>query len=290
MKARDILLALVPPICWGAGFTIAKPAITQFPPLMMMLLVYGAIAVILALTVRSAIRTPWGALSLIAAFGITIQGAFIFIALQGLTASVASLVIQIQVPCAVVLGWIIGGDAFSMRKLIGTIVATLGVVLVIGLPEEKPPLVPVLLMVAGAFFWAVGQVLARKLGRDEGIVQLKGLAFAGLPQLLVATLLLESGQWQAVATATAMDWLALAFVAGVGFYLAYASWYSLLRRHSVDTIAPFVLLMPVVGIFTAALLLGEQVTTAHLIGGAVIIIGLVIVTVSPRLKSEAALT
>jgi O-acetylserine/cysteine efflux transporter len=285
MKPRDVLLALVPPVCWGAGFTIAKPAIAHFPPLFMMTLVYSAIAVALLMSNRAPIRTSWTSLSVIAAFGITIQGAFIFIALQGLTASVASLVIQIQVPIAVVLGWVVGGDPFSIRKLAGTVIATLGVIMVIGLPEVRPPLMPVGLMIAGALFWAIGQVLARKLGRDEGIVQLKGLALAGLPQLVLATLLLEEGQWPAITTASPRDWLALAFVAGVGFYLAYVAWYTLLRRHPVDSIAPFVLLMPVVGIVSAAALLGETITVAHLVGGGVIILGLVIVTLPQRVNA-----
>jgi O-acetylserine/cysteine efflux transporter len=284
MKRQDILLALVPPICWGAGFTVAKPAIAHFPPLFMMLAVYGAIAVALVVSNREKIATPFLPLSLVAAFGITIQGALIFIALQDLSAVAASLIIQIQVPLAVMLGWMLSGDPFSLRKLAGTLVATVGVVLVVGLPEEKPDLNATLLMIAGAFFWALGQVLARRFGRDRGIVQLKGLAIAGVPQLLLATLLLENGQLEAVRSATLIDWAALVFVAVVGFYGAYATWYSLLRRYPVDTVAPFVLLMPVVSIITAALLLGERIAPTDLLGGAVIIAGLAIVSITPQAR------
>ena len=46
MSPRTVLLALVPPVCWGAGFTIAKPAVEQFPPLFMMAMVYAAIIVL----------------------------------------------------------------------------------------------------------------------------------------------------------------------------------------------------------------------------------------------------
>ncbi len=288
MKFRDILLALVPPVCWGTGFTIAKPAVSQFSPLLMMALVYGVIAVLLLLTVRQQIRTPWTVLSFIALSGITIQGAMIFIALQQLPASVASLVIQIQVPFAVVLGWLIGGDPFDKRKLAGTLIAALGVVMVVGLPDETPPFVPVLLTMGGAFFWAVGQVLARKLGRDSGIVQLKGLAIAGFPQLVLATLAFERGQIAAIGSADLTDWLALGFVALVGFYLAYAAWYSMLRRFPVDEVAPFVLLMPVVAIITATLLIGERILPSHIIGGSVILFGLAVVSIAPRRPEPSA--
>ena len=74
------------------------------------------------------------------------------------------------------------------------------------------------------------------------------------------------------------QWLALAFVAGIGFYVGYAVWFSLLRRHRMDEVAPFVLLMPVIGIVTAAGLLGERISPIQVAGGLVILFGLSIVS------------
>jgi len=288
MPTRDVLLALIPPLCWGVGFTVAKPAVEQFPPLFMMMVVFGGIALALAVTVREPVRTPWLPLMVIAAFAITIQGALIFIGLKGLPAGVATLVLQTQVPFAVLLGWFIGGEALSPRKILGTAIAFSGVAIVIGLPREMPPLLPVAFIILGALFWATGQVLARKLGRDGGIVQLKGLAIASLPQLVIATLLLETGQAGAVRSAGWPAWSAFLFVGVIGFYVPYVLWFSLLRRCRVDDLAPFVLLMPVVGIIAAALLLGEPILWAHILGGAVIIAGLAIVTGLGALRVRAA--
>ncbi|HLF21379.1 MAG TPA: DMT family transporter, partial [Aestuariivirga sp.] len=148
MTPRQILLALVPPACWGVGFTIAKPAVAQFPPLFMMLLVYGAIAAWLTLRDRAPIATSWARMLLISSLAVTIQGALIFIGLKGLPATTANLVLQIQVPMAVILGWLVGGEMLGLRKSIGTLIAIAGVAMVIGLPEETPPLIPVVLIVA----------------------------------------------------------------------------------------------------------------------------------------------
>ena len=52
MNPKTLLLALVAPFCWGTGLAMAKPAVTHFPPLFMMLLVYSGIAVIMLITVR----------------------------------------------------------------------------------------------------------------------------------------------------------------------------------------------------------------------------------------------
>lgn len=288
MTRRQILLALLPPLFFGTGFTIAKPAVAHFPPLFMMLMVYAGIAVVLALTHRGRLRTPLAAIIAISAFAVTIQGALLFWGLrnEAMPATAANLILQIQIPFAVLLDWLIMKEKLDARKAVGTAIAVLGVAIVIGLPEQAPGLLPTVMIIVSAFCWALGQVLARKLGKDSGVGLLKANAFGSVPQLLLATLLIEQGQWQSVATATGLQWGMLAFVGIVGFYLAYMCWFTLLKQCRMDEAAPFILLMPVVGIATAALVLGEQVSTAQILGGMVILGGLAIVSGVgfPRLK------
>ncbi len=279
MTSRQTLLAIMAPLCWGVGFTVAKPAVTHFPPLFMMFLIYGSIAIVMALTSRDKIRTPWTTIMLIAALAVTIQGAFIFGGLRGLSATTATLVLQIQVPISIVIAWMIGAESFDLRKLIGTLVSLLGVAMVVGLPEDTPPLIPVVMMIVGSFIWALGQVMIQTRGRDSGMLLLKANALAGTPQLLLATLLLESGQIEALRSAGTTEWLTLAFVGVVGFYLAYSIWFTLLRQCRMDDVAPYLLLMPLTGFITAALFLGETISLAQVLGGLVILLGLAIVSI-----------
>src|SRR5688500_10375063 len=123
MTSRQILFAISAPLCWGVGFTVAKPAVTHFPPLFMMFLIYGGIAIVMLLTRREKITTPWATVVLIAALAVTIQGAFIFGGLRGLPATTATLVLQIQVPISIMIAWAIGAESFNLRKLIGTLVS-----------------------------------------------------------------------------------------------------------------------------------------------------------------------
>jgi O-acetylserine/cysteine efflux transporter len=195
-----------------------------------------------------------------------------------MAATSANLILQTQVPFAVILGWLIGGEHLDLRKSIGTAIALAGVAIVIGLPEVPPPLVPTLLVIAGAFTWALGQVLARRLGQDSGFGLLKLNAYGSVPQLALATLRFESGQIASLQSATWLEWSMLLFVGVVGFYLAYLCWFAVLRQCRMDEVAPFILLMPVVGIATAFVLLGEAISPAQLLGGAVLLAGLAIVS------------
>jgi O-acetylserine/cysteine efflux transporter len=277
MNPKTLLLALVAPFCWGTGLAMAKPAVTHFPPLFMMLLVYSGIALIMLITVRERIKTSWRSLLLISAFSVTIQGAFVFWGLRGVEATTANLVLQTQVPMAVFLGWLVAGEELNLRKILGTMIALVGVAIVIGLPEQRPALLPVTLIILGGFFWAFGQVLARKLSQDSGIMLLKANALMGVPQLILATAIFETGQWQSIASAGPTEWATLAFVGFVGFYLAYIAWFSLLRRCRMDEAAPFVLLMTPIGLLTAVIVLGERMSGAQLLGAAVLLLGLAIV-------------
>jgi O-acetylserine/cysteine efflux transporter len=109
-----------------------------------------------------------------------------------------------------------------------------------------------------------------------------------VPQLALATLLLEQGQWQSVTGATWLEWSMLAFVGVVGFYLAYMCWFTLLKQCRMDEAAPFILLMPVVGIITAAVVLGETVSLEQMIGGVVILAGLAVVSGMPLASRKGA--
>lgn len=278
MRAKDIGLATLVPLCWGFGFTMAKPAVEHFPPMFTMLVAYLVNAVLISLIWRAPQKTPHLHVMLITAFVVTIQGALVFYGYQHVSASVCTLVIQIQVPFAVLFGWLLLKEELSPRKMIGTGIAIAGVVLVVGLPDETPPLVPLLMILGGAGAWAFGQVLSQKLSRDSGLVLLRAISLHALPQLLLAGYLMETGQIEAMATATMFDWAAFGIFAVVGFFVAYSIWYTLLSRNRVDEIMPFVLLMPVFGVFAAAIVLKEPVTAANIIGGGVILLGVAIVS------------
>jgi O-acetylserine/cysteine efflux transporter len=278
MRGRNLALALAAPFCWGVTFTLAKPAVTQFPPLLMMLFSYLIVAACTALTVKGWPKTPWPKALIIAALGVPIQGALLFWAIKYVDASVSNLVLQTQVPWAVFLGWLLIGEPLTARKLAGTSLALVGVAIIIGLPERQPPLVPVLMIIASGGVWALGQVLVRKWSVDEGPMVLKSNALFGLPQLLAATVLFEQGQWHAITTATSLQWLNLAFVGFGGFYLASVFWFTLLKRVQVDEAIPFILLMTPIGIATAVVVLGESFTMIQVAGAVILMLGIAIVT------------
>src|SRR5262249_32333192 len=146
------------------------------------------------------------------------------------------------------------------------------------------------MVVLGALFWAVAQALTRAYGRDDGPTTTAMIGLVSAPLAFAASLLFESGQLEALRTATPAHWGALALVFLLGYVLAYSAWYQVLGRYRVDQVTPFILLMPIAGVITGALALGEALTARVLIGGAVILVGgwfVVLVAAAPAAVGPA---
>jgi len=276
VKPRDIALALAAPVLWGVGFTVAKPALAQFPPMLMMVMIYVATTVLL-LGRRRRLRTPLWAMLVIGACGGAVQSILIFSGLSHLPASTAVLVVQSQVPFAVLWAWLIGKERLSAARLVGIATAIGGVALIAGAPEATSDYPSLLMVVLGALVWAAAQALIRAFGRDDGPTMTGMIGLVSAPLALIGSLLFESGQREALQTATLANWGALAVVFLLGYLLAYSAWYQVLGRFRVDQVTPFILLMPVAGVITGALALGEHVSARVLAGGAIILVGLWIV-------------
>ena len=134
-----------------------------------------------------------------------------------------------------------------------------------------------LLVALGSMSWAAGQAVMQVCARDAGRILTAGIGLAALPQLVLASALLEHGQVTALLTATPGQWAAVLTFSLGGFALAYTIWYGLLRRHPMDRVVPFMLLMPVIGVAFSAVALGERPSSQELAGGVVILVGLALV-------------
>jgi O-acetylserine/cysteine efflux transporter len=100
--------------------------------------------------------------------------------------------------------------------------------------------------------------------------------------MIVLSAVFEHDQFGTLASAPLLAWAAVPAIAMLGFAVPYWIWYSLLMRHRVDELTPFVLLMPIFSVAVAATLLGEPLPSTLLVGGIVVIAGLAIIVMRRR--------
>lgn len=276
MTPADIGLSVAVQFLWGFGFVAAKPALDHFPPVMLMGMMY--VLTCLCFPRRIArIRTPLLSLLLVTTFVATVQGVLIFNALALLPASISILLLQTQAPFAVLFAWLLAGERPNLVRLLGILVAFVGVAVVAGAPSGAASWWPAIMLTAGSASWSFGQAAARRFGRDNGMTLTTGISAMAIPQVAILSALTEHGQIAALASATPYQWAQVLVFSLGGFVLAYSIWYGLLSRYRVDQVTPFGLLMPPIGAVGGFLYLGEKISLVELLGAAVILAGLAIV-------------
>jgi O-acetylserine/cysteine efflux transporter len=279
LKPVDVLSAISVPIIWGLGFTLAKVAsvYVSFPPVLLMSFRFALKALVLAWFVRP----PWGYMHRIfwiALISATIQYSLMFSGLNGLDASLAVIVVQLEAPFLALLATVFLRERLGWRRAIGIALAFSGVFLIAGQPRSQDNLLPVLLVASGALIWASGQIMVKGLkGKVGGFTLTAWVAILATPQFFLSSWLFEEGQIDALKSAGWIGWGVVIYMGVIMTAVGYAIWYRLLGSYNVNQVMPFLLLLPVVSILSSMLFLGERLDLIEVIGCATVIFGVVII-------------
>ncbi|MFF7710039.1 EamA family transporter [Pseudomonas sp. NPDC007930] len=287
MAPRDLLLALVVIVAWGLNFVVIKVGLDGLPPMLLGALRFALVAFPAVFFVRRP-ALPWRWLI---AYGATIslgQFAFLFEAMaHGMPPGLASLVLQSQAFFTLFFAAAFLGERLRPASVLGLLIAAGGLAL-IGLQHgdgQGVPLLAIVLTLCGGASWAMGNVLTRRFGS----VNLMGLVIWGA---IVPPLPFMALAWyfdgperiaQALLNISGSSILALVYLAVVASMLGYGLWSRLLSRYPAGKVAPFSLLVPVVGLASAALLLGERLAPLQWWGGLLVMVGLLVNVFGPQL-------
>lgn len=276
---RDAALALLVALIWGMGFVVAKGGMNHFPPILLMGLRFSVAALVLVWFAGPIGGNLWR-LALVSVVGASVQYALTFTGVKDLGAGLSALVVQLEVPFLVLLSWFLLGERQSPRKWAGIIIAFLGAAIIVSQERLTGAFLPVLMVVGGAFFWALGQVMVRGVRNMTSISVTAWTAMLAAPQLVVFSMLFESGQLEALQTAGFEAWGAAIYLGLIMTAGGYFLWNSLILRNEIGRIAPFLLLLPVFSVVGGVAFLGESATIGQLFGGAVVLSGVALVTLS----------
>jgi len=279
---RHRLVACLVAAIWGANFLAIHASLAQFPPLFLVALRFALIAVPTVLFVpRPAVAWRW-LIGYGVGFGV-LQFTFLYTGMAaGMPAGLASLVLQASGPITLALGAGLLGERVRPRQWVGVATALGGLALVGVSRAANAGLVPFLLVLAGAAGWALGN-LANRLARPDSALRLTLWMSIVVPiPMLAASLVVEGPAAIAQSLATSLSpaagpaWIGLAYTVVIGTIVGSGLWTWLMSRYPAGTVAPFSMLVPVVGIAGAALTLGEWPTPLELAGGLVVITGVLV--------------
>lgn len=283
MPIRDFFLIFLVCVSWAFNFIAAAKGMQHFSPFVFMVLRFLVVLLFLAPFLRWPPRDQWGRMIFVCLCIGALHFTSLFWAL-GLSQDVASIVItqQTYIPMAVILAIVALGERVGWRSLTAIAVAFSGVLVL-----SFDPLILTQWNVLGfallsALFQAFGSVFTRSI-RGVGVFNFQAwTAVISLPVLLLASFFLDTGQMEMVQTADWLDWGCIVYSAVIASIVGHGLYFVLVQRHPVSAIMPYLLMTPLLGVIFGVVVWGDRPGVRLLIGGALVLAGIFVVTVRAR--------
>jgi O-acetylserine/cysteine efflux transporter len=277
------LLALAVVAVWGTNFVVIRWALDDLPPLLFAALRF-TFALLPAVFFLKRPAVSWRNL---AAYGVLIgvgQFGLLYIAMtQFISPGLASLVVQIQAFFTVGFAMVLAGEKIRPFQLVALGLAASGLIWLMAHTSAEVTVLGLALVVGAALGWAGGNTVARTAGPVNMLAYVVWSSLFAAPPLFVLSFLFEG--WPAIqggfAAADVGTWACVLWQSVGNTIFGYASWAWLLARHPAATIAPLSLLVPVFGMGSAAVLLGEPLTSWKLTAAVLVLGGLALNTLYP---------
>jgi O-acetylserine/cysteine efflux transporter len=283
-----LLLALAVVAVWGSNFVVIRIGLDALPPLLFATLRFALVALPLTLFLPRP-KVPWRNL---AAYGIAIgagQFGLLFLAMRAdVSPGLASLIVQAQVFFTIGLAAWFAREPVRLHTVAALALAVGGLVLIgVNAGGEATPLGIVLVLCAG-LSWAIGNTVQKAAGRVDVLAYVVWSSLFAVPPLALAALIVEGPQAIAagLSAGTATTWLAVAWQSVGNSMFGYGAWGWLLARYPATSVAPMALLVPVFGIASSALALGEPLQLWKLTGALLVLGGLALNLLWPRLVPQ----
>lgn len=290
MPPSHLLLALAVVFVWGTNFVVIRWGLDGLPPFLFATLRFALSALPWLLFIPRP-TAPWRKL---AAFGVLLgvgQFGLLFLAIQGrISPGLASLVVQIQVFFTIGMSLVLMRERVRGFQVMGLLLALAGLAVIAAHLDATVTLLGLMLVIGAAFFWACANLVVKSLGPVNMLHFMVWSSAFAVPPLLVISVLTEGvpAITAALQGADAVVWGSVLWQALGNTLFGYGVWNWLLARHPAATVTPLALLVPVFGMGASALSLGEPLPGWKLGAGALVLSGLAVIVLWPRLQSKLA--
>ncbi|MFC9330487.1 EamA family transporter [Kitasatospora sp. NPDC057015] len=287
MSPRHIALAVLVAAVWGLNFVLIHVGLENFPPLLFCALRFAVVAVPAVFLVgRPKVAVRWvlavGLVLGVVKFGLLFLGMH-----AGMPAGLSSLVLQSQAVFTALFAAVMLRERPAGQRLAGLAVALVGTGVAAADRGAGGPVGAFVLVIAAAVAWGLSNVLTRRAAPPDALRWMVWVSAVPPLPLLGLSLLVEgpAADLRALREITAAGILAIAYVGLVSTLFGFVAWSFLLRRYDATAVAPYSLLVPVFGMSSAWLLLGESVSPAAGCAALLVIAGIGLTAMRPGASS-----
>ena len=283
MSPMHVAQALLVVLIWGVNFVVIRWGLNEVPPFLLACARFTLVAFPAIFLIRKP-NIPWRWLIAYGLFNSFGQFAFLFWAMKvGMPASLASVVHQSQVFFTLIFSVLVLGLKPRWAQWLGLLIAVMGLLLIVygkGVGVTQMTSLGLVLNLLGAACWAAGNITVAMMRRAGLEVDPFGLViWSSLVPILPFAVLswtMEGAQISAIRSIGWQSVVAVLYLAIAATIIGYGLWSRLLHQYEPNRIAPFSLLVPVIGLVTAWLVLGERLNVWQMMGSLGLLLGLVI--------------
>ncbi len=290
LKPAHALLALLVTAIWGFNFVVIKVGVAEVPPLLLTALRFFFAAVPAVFFVRRpSVGWRW-----IVGYGIFIgvlQFGLLFVSIRlGMTAALASVVMQLQVFFTIGFAAVLLGERSKPVQILGAVIAFSGMGVIAAGRWSGPELLPLVLCLLAALSWGVANLIVKMSGEKDALSMIVWASLAAPLPLFIMSALFEdhAAIIQTLTHPSLLTLVSIAFLAWPATILGFGVWGFLLSRYPANLVSPFALLVPVFGISSGVLFLGEPFDSAAILGSILVLAGLVLTVLGPRMFGSPA--
>ena len=287
MKLHHLLLAILITAIWGVNFSVIKLGLNAVDPLILA----GIRFTLCALPALFFIRKPdvkWRyIISYGLVFGIGLWGLVNLGIKTGLSAGIASLLLQFSAFFTILLGSLVFKESLNRYQIAGFTLACTGLLSIVFITDGSVTLFGTLLVLAGAMAWSIANIINKRSGTKQIFAFLVwSSAFSPIPLFLLNWLVNGANGYTALVNhLDARSVLSILFQVYPNTLFGYWVWNSLLKQYPISTVAPLSLLVPVFGILGSMVIFGEDVSSVKILALLLIISGLAVGLYGHRLTS-----
>jgi O-acetylserine/cysteine efflux transporter len=286
MSARDLLFILIICVVWAGNFIAAASGMQHFSPFLFLVLRFSVLLLVLLPFIRRPPAGQWARLVMVCLFMGSLHFTLMFWAIsRSEDISTVAIVQQTYIPMAVVLAIFLMREIVGWKTLAATFLAFLGV-MVIGFDPMVLQQTDVLIIsLASALFQALGSIYQRRIS-GIGVLSFQGWsAVIALPVLLTATWLTEQGQLETIRSAPWQSWVSVTYSALLASLVGHGLFFYLVQRHPVASVMPYLQATPILAVIFGVLLWGDRPGPRLLLGGTLVILGILFITIRARQKT-----
>ena len=287
-KKLDLFIGFLVTILWGANFSVIELGLRDFDPFILTFLRFTFCAIPLIFLVKKPAGVSLLSIALYGVFfGVGLWWVVNFAMFNGLSAGLSSVFLQFSAFFTIFFSFFLLNEKINKIHLLGIITSVLGLVMIVVYSGQESTIKGIFLVIIAALSWAVCNIIVKKTKPGNMIAFIVWSSLFSAPAVLIMSVLVKG--WAGVLSIphdiTYGSAFSVLFQAYITTIVGYMIWNNLMKKYPAAEVAPLSLFVPISGVISSYLFLGERLTKYQIISVIVVILGIFIFLNSAKIMN-----